>query len=242
MASGVKTATQQGVAGLHHAEEGATPPNVGRLRIQSHGSRRIEPFEAGAAVLMHGRFLRTVSPAKEAAFVDRMQSVDEYESAAKRDPDRNAMIAEPLPRSRFRERRRGRLRSARAAVRSRSFSSMGNHASAEARNSHPDSILANRRHSLAVSPSGAPGPPSLPQLRERRCRGRHGRWRSRKGGSLRRRRRGAHRREGPDLSAPPHAPARHGCRLLRHVSSFPSSKRQAAADFRRTFDPNRPTS
>jgi hypothetical protein len=70
---------------------------------------------------------------------------------------------------------------------------------------------------------------SLPSRREGRCRGRHGRSSSRGCASPRRRRRGAARKDGPNLPVPQHAQEAHGCRLLPHGSFGPSSRRQADA-------------
>ena len=71
--------------------------------------------------------------------MNRMQSVDKYVSATKRDPGRDAMIAEPRHNLGFGSASEAGFRQpGRQFV--RSFSSMGNHASAEARNSHPDDL------------------------------------------------------------------------------------------------------
>jgi hypothetical protein len=52
---------------------------------------------------------------------------------------------------------------------------------------------------------------------------------SRKSASPRQRRRGAARKDGPNLPVPQHAREAHGCRLLPHGSLGPNSRRQADA-------------
>ena len=72
---------------------------------------------------------------------------------------------------------------------------------------------------------------SLPPRREGRCHGRHARSNSRGRASPRRRRRGAARKDGPNLPVPQHAQEAHGCRLLPHRSFDSSSRRQADAGY-----------
>ena len=79
-------------------------------------------------------------------------------------------------------------------------------------------------HSYRLPTSGLR---SLPPRRERRCHGRHARSNSRGRASPRRRRRGAARKDGPNLPVPQHAQEAHGCRLLPHRSFGSSSRRQA---------------
>src|SRR5262249_53109027 len=90
----IQPAAQQRRAGLQHVVEGATPPDIGRLHIQRYGTGPVEAFQARATVFVHRGFVRTIAPAEQAAFVDRMERVDKDVGATKRNPSRDATIAE----------------------------------------------------------------------------------------------------------------------------------------------------
>ena len=79
---------------MQHVVEGAAPPDVGRLLIQIGGIGGVDPLHAGAAIFVHGGFVGTKAPAEKAALVHRMQRVDEQVRAAKRNPGRDATVAE----------------------------------------------------------------------------------------------------------------------------------------------------
>jgi hypothetical protein len=91
---GAESAAQQRGSRFQHAIEGASPPDLGCLSIQRYGARCIRPLEAGAAVLVHRGFVR-IALAEQAPFVDWMERVDKHVGATKRNPSRDASVAEP---------------------------------------------------------------------------------------------------------------------------------------------------
>ncbi len=122
--AGIHTPAQQRVAGLQHVVERAAPPGIGRLYIQRNAkpdafindrvrtprgsgkvagplhevtdaTGRVDALQACATIFVHSGFVRAVAPAEQAAFVDRMERVDKHVGATKRNPGRDATVAEP---------------------------------------------------------------------------------------------------------------------------------------------------
>lgn len=73
---GIQAAAQQRRAGLQHGVVGTAAPDIRRLIIQRCRTGRVGSIEGRAAILDHAGFVRTVAPAEQPAFVDRIERVD----------------------------------------------------------------------------------------------------------------------------------------------------------------------